>query len=84
MNCKIVDPEDHTPGENPSKRKPPGNPDQGTPPKKQKVEPLATPIIEAQSIDAVLLCEAKMLGKDSPMLQIRANHATYIVNSKGP
>ena len=39
-----------------------------------------TVVVEASSISEALLYEAKMSGKDVPMLQLRANHSVYIFN----
>ena len=39
-----------------------------------------TVVVEASSISEALLYEAKMSGKDVPMLQLRANQSVYIFN----
>ena len=53
------------------------------PVKKVKIEG-PTVLVEASSISEALLYETKMstkkLGKDAPMLQLRANHSVYIFN----
>ena len=50
----------------------------GTPIKKKtKIE---RHVVEAASISEALLFEIKMIGKDAPMLQLRANHSVYIHN----
>ena len=59
------------------KRKPTDLPD----PSPIKRTKLSSNTVEAQSISEALLVEAKLAGKDAPVLQLRANHAAYLVNN---
>ena len=76
---KMVDPDEvmKKPDESLGKRKPTDLPD----PSPRKRPKLSANTVEAQSISEALMVEAKLAGKDAPVLRLRANHATYLVNN---
>lgn len=51
-----------------------------TPDNKKRARVSADNIVDPTSISEALLLDTKMVGKEAPMLQIRANHTIYILN----